>query len=163
MLEASNVISSKSNESVNVVNSNILPVPSYLENSGLIDYSSLASLSHRMLMPSCLSPMLINYYPSRLALSTKISYRCSTCKRYLIKPSPIPRSIAFDKNSLAINFLPRMSIQFKRGLILGLTNPCSGKVDFVVTVENRSIFSFVSPFDVLQERMLSIFIYTYLR
>eukprot|EP00474_Spongospora_subterranea_P009664 CRZ10122.1 hypothetical protein [Spongospora subterranea] len=71
-----------------------------------------------LLISSCEPDLLPKYFP----LFPRISTRCYTCTRYLIKPNADPRSAGFDKNTVALSTLPVMSVIGSDPIILRFEN-----------------------------------------
>ena len=126
-----------------------LPIPNVFTQKS-IEYASLAALDHKLKTSDQYLFLLNEFYPKRLKLFTKLSFRCPFCRKFVIKPSAVPKSSAFDKRSIALNFIPRIFL-CSDGLIL--RNPTVGEVDVLISLGQRSISTFLSAFDVLKERI----------
>lgn len=140
-----------------VISPSFPQVPEFLKDC--LNYTNVSSYTNRLRYPYFYSGRMLDYYPIRVCLFTKQSYRCCKCRRYLIKPSAQPRSVSFDKRSLALNVLPKITFSSNWAdsteTIVFFANKCNGIVRIRVSdplgIYFNPISTVMNSYDVLAE------------
>mmetsp|Transcript_21783 Transcript_21783/g.32431 ORF Transcript_21783/g.32431 Transcript_21783/m.32431 type:complete len:461 (+) Transcript_21783:81-1463(+) len=93
------------------------PVTDPLE--GKIEGYEITSVEQRLSYPGTQPLFVKNLYPRRKRLMTKIAHRCPTSNKFVVKPKIGATHTTFDKCSLAIHVVPKITLDISDSLQKG--------------------------------------------
>ncbi|GAB5366268.1 hypothetical protein AAMO2058_001129600 [Amorphochlora amoebiformis] len=79
----------------------------------------LTTIGQRMIYPGIQPKYVDKLYPRRKALMTKIAHRCPTSRKYVVKPKIGASHISFDVCNLAIQVLPKITVDLPESMAYG--------------------------------------------